>query len=1141
MEDLTEQARLALADMAWVKQLARALVRDDANADDLAHDALLVAAAKAPGDRPLRPWLHRVMLNLVRMRARSDKRRDAREATLADAAPPTATPEELVARVEIQRVVAGEVLELREPYRSTILMHFVEGLSSIEIARKLDIPDGTVRRRLKTALDELRTRLKAREDQPKGGWLAALVPLAGLPDPKPAAAAPAGSAAVSTPVVVAIMVALAGCAIGLWWWLRPAAPESMQAAPRPTLAVSQTTRGRPLPDTLVPAWLVQDGVQPRRIAGVVTSNGIPLPLATVRIAVVVSPTQTLLVAERAAGVDGRFDFGLQPAASFLVSAQAPQRMPASTAIDLADPGAAPDKLAIDLDPCFAQLTGTVRDASGGPIARARLSLTGQVSTFADDRGAFALCLPWGERIRVDADGYGSRDVPTYLLSGTARLDIVLVPEAAVIGRVVDSDKHPIAGAQVTVTPEGVRGPFGLAANLSTTDADGRFRVTGIGPGKFRVAADAVGFASPTPTVIFAQPGTETRELELVVSARRRVTGTVTMAGKPAGGVRIMVIEPRQLPQAQIEPGPSAISQADGSFELESLPGTFTVFSRSHDVVSPQSITIADRDTTVAVEVRARGTIHGRVVAHGVPLRNADVYCIPGLPSAVERTGPDGRFTCTNLSPGTNNLVAQVPATSRFGVRSVELAPGQELFDVDFELPWAGRMQGRVVDEAGHPVPDVTVFMIAPDGDRGACPTNAAGEFDCGGLSGSGDYVVTVHPTIAMQTAFAPLDGRPLHVRVDGGETTVKDVQVAIKLERLSLRGRILDEKGAAFSDCHILAVSELSPQPMQDPMGTQFQGPTTMSARDGSFELANLAPGLFNVVVTCPDNASAERMHIAAGSGPVAIEIARAGRITGRLVGFNSTPAVHTYRFTEFTNMGYMAVVEGDRFTFDGIPAGEFPVEAIAGVQTDGALVDVKPGATTELVLTARPTTPIEGRVVDRETGAGVAGFNCAARVVMGGYHGDLIPIQGSLPTDASGRFSLDAPLGLTRVVCMKPGPFAFSPGGIDVALPTLDAIEVPVVRAVMPGSNPGFRFTWMKLPLTVQGIDVGGPAAKAGLQVGDRVRSINGEPVDGLIPMSAMVHIVNQPEGKPLKLTIERGGATIPIEIIPTRGGPPG
>jgi len=75
-------------------------------------------------------------------------------------------------------VVAGEVLALADLYRSTLLLHFFEGLTRVEIARRLEIPDGSVRRRLKTALDQLRARLDARDDQPGHGWLASLAPLA---------------------------------------------------------------------------------------------------------------------------------------------------------------------------------------------------------------------------------------------------------------------------------------------------------------------------------------------------------------------------------------------------------------------------------------------------------------------------------------------------------------------------------------------------------------------------------------------------------------------------------------------------------------------------------------------------------------------------------------------------------------------------------------------------------------------------------------------------------------------------------------------------------------------------------------------------------------------------------------------------
>lgn len=185
MEEAERTARLAqlTTEMAWLRRLARALLRND-DAGDLAHDAWLIAAERAPTDgRPLRPWLTRVVLNLSRTQARARQRREAREAATSDA-DTVPNPEVLVERVELQRLIAGEVLQLAEPYRSTVLLHFFEELSCADIARRCALPEGTVRRRLKVALDELRARLDAKD--PKSGRIALLAPLAGIPiSPRP--------------------------------------------------------------------------------------------------------------------------------------------------------------------------------------------------------------------------------------------------------------------------------------------------------------------------------------------------------------------------------------------------------------------------------------------------------------------------------------------------------------------------------------------------------------------------------------------------------------------------------------------------------------------------------------------------------------------------------------------------------------------------------------------------------------------------------------------------------------------------------------------------------------------------------------------------------------------------------------------
>jgi len=125
MEDVSRDPQLEklTSELSWLKRLASALVRDENDANDLVQETWLVAAEHAPTDgRPLKPWLSRVALNVVRMRSRASKRRRARETAVESFAETSPTPDELVSRVEAQRILVDEVLRLAEPYRNTVLL-----------------------------------------------------------------------------------------------------------------------------------------------------------------------------------------------------------------------------------------------------------------------------------------------------------------------------------------------------------------------------------------------------------------------------------------------------------------------------------------------------------------------------------------------------------------------------------------------------------------------------------------------------------------------------------------------------------------------------------------------------------------------------------------------------------------------------------------------------------------------------------------------------------------------------------------------------------------------------------------------------------------------------------------------------------
>ena len=207
-----------LAQAGWLRRFARALVGDAATADDLAQETML-SALRRPVPTGGRAWLATIARNLAVDRFRGNARRVRREAS-APAHDPTAgsvtSPEGLIGDAQIHRHVAEAVARLAEPLRQTVVLRFYEGLSSADIARRVGEPEGTIRWRLKEALDRVRTDLDARHGNDRSVWRAALAPLLPapradappplLPAPRPAQRSASGSLA---PVVAVTTAAVA--------------------------------------------------------------------------------------------------------------------------------------------------------------------------------------------------------------------------------------------------------------------------------------------------------------------------------------------------------------------------------------------------------------------------------------------------------------------------------------------------------------------------------------------------------------------------------------------------------------------------------------------------------------------------------------------------------------------------------------------------------------------------------------------------------------------------------------------------------------------------------------------------------------------------------------------------------------------
>ena len=143
-----------------VFRLAFRLTGEDDLARELTQETFVRAFSQLGrfrGESALSTWLHRVTLSVVSNAMRKVKRFRARETDLEDAemvsaSVPTSDP-------DLKEKLYRAIDELPEIYRTTFVMHDVEGYTHEEIATVLGVAEGTCKSRLSVARAQLRQKL----------------------------------------------------------------------------------------------------------------------------------------------------------------------------------------------------------------------------------------------------------------------------------------------------------------------------------------------------------------------------------------------------------------------------------------------------------------------------------------------------------------------------------------------------------------------------------------------------------------------------------------------------------------------------------------------------------------------------------------------------------------------------------------------------------------------------------------------------------------------------------------------------------------------------------------------------------------------------------------------------------------------
>ncbi|HET6177442.1 MAG TPA: RNA polymerase sigma factor [Candidatus Sulfotelmatobacter sp.] len=139
-------------------RVARAILRDDAESEDVMQDAYVRAyqhLGQFAGRAPFSTWLTRIAVHEALARARNRKRNpqlddDFEEdgELLMNMAEPSPGPEDNASRAEVSQLLEEAVLGLPEQYRIVVALRDIEEMSTAETAATLDLTEENVKVRL---------------------------------------------------------------------------------------------------------------------------------------------------------------------------------------------------------------------------------------------------------------------------------------------------------------------------------------------------------------------------------------------------------------------------------------------------------------------------------------------------------------------------------------------------------------------------------------------------------------------------------------------------------------------------------------------------------------------------------------------------------------------------------------------------------------------------------------------------------------------------------------------------------------------------------------------------------------------------------------------------------------------------------
>jgi hypothetical protein len=440
---------------------------------------------------------------------------------------------------------------------------------------------------------------------------------------------------------------------------------------------------------------------------------------------------------------------------------------------------------------------------------------------------------------------------------------------------------------------------------------------------------------------------------------------------------------------------------------------------------------------------------------------------------------DGRFHIEGLPPGQLTISAYKPGFGSGKSALLRVRGGDTLNDVLVELPRGFGLRGRVLDSEGQPAPHVRVDLSSEGDAARSTATDEAGRFAFDAVRGS-------------STIWARPFGQPV-VKVVGSAPELAQTEIVLSLVHATdkLSGRVLGPHNVPLEGVSVRA----------SVLRGQGFAPSVLTEADGSFEFSALPPPPYTLDFEHPDYVAVHGLPVNVSPAPLTVHMEAGTQLAGSVRDALTRGAVVGAEINVRAEGGVRVARTGHdgRFELQHLPYGAYEL----GVRAERYMPELRrdrlesaPGVGLPLEISLMPAASVSGEVVDA-LGRTVWNAQVAA--------GNPPNWEAATRTDHAGRFQLRELAPGEHVLSARHGEISAlaatsaravagddTPGAV-IRLPR--AIDEDEIAANNAGGS-WISFSVRGSAIVIERIAASSAAAKAGLQSGDVLLSINGEPV---------------------------------------------